>query len=288
MCENIGGGKNGNNTGVENIYYVYCLRRPDKFMPEKFAPDNNYLIFYIGKGKNDRYKVHLSTYDTNSYKNNIINKIHKLCAEIICEKLYENLTEEEAFEKEKELIRFYGRIDNGTGILVNRTDGGDGASGHKHSKESKEKIRLNNIGKIRSPETRAKISINSSRRKLSVKEIENLIKINTGRKDTEEVRRKKSMSAKGKKVTEEACKNMSKAHIGKTLSDETKRKMSEAQKLAHKEGKYSSIDRRIVSSETREKISKALSGRKHSAEHIKNAAKARSINYIKRLENNNG
>ncbi len=40
--------------------------------------------------------------------------------------LYHTDSEKEALEKEIEFIKLYGRIDNGTGTLVNRTDGGYG------------------------------------------------------------------------------------------------------------------------------------------------------------------
>lgn len=41
-----------------------------------------------------------------------------------------DLSESEAYEQESLLIEQYGRIDKGTGILRNKTDGGDGSSGH--------------------------------------------------------------------------------------------------------------------------------------------------------------
>lgn len=160
----MGWDKMDKETGT-NIFYVYCLRRPDKNMPKEFMPDNGYLIFYIGKGCKDRFKAHIGTKDTNTYKNNIINKLYRLGMELICEKMYENLTEVEAFAKEIELIKYYGRIDKGTGILVNRTDGGEGASGNILSDETKELISLGNMG-----------------RKPSEKAIQKLIERNIGNK----------------------------------------------------------------------------------------------------------
>ncbi len=43
--------------------------------------------------------------------------------------LHENLTEELAFEYEKKLIQFYGRMDLEDGLLRNMTNGGEGVAG---------------------------------------------------------------------------------------------------------------------------------------------------------------
>ena len=44
--------------------------------------------------------------------------------------LKDNLTEQEAIKHEIYLISIFGRKDLGTGILLNRTNGGDGTLGH--------------------------------------------------------------------------------------------------------------------------------------------------------------
>jgi hypothetical protein len=48
---------------------------------------------------------------------------------------------------ERRLIRWYGRKDNNSGILYNRTDGGDGASGAKLTDSHKKKISNYQAGK---------------------------------------------------------------------------------------------------------------------------------------------
>jgi hypothetical protein len=55
--------------------------------------------------------------------------------------LKEKLSESEAFKLERDLIYIFGRIDLGTGILHNRTNGGDGSSGYVRSPELREKDR---------------------------------------------------------------------------------------------------------------------------------------------------
>jgi hypothetical protein len=69
--------------------------------------------------------------------------------------------EASAFEGERFLIGFYGRIDLGTGCLRNLTDGGEGSSGTICSEETRRRLRSrkNNLGKAHSEETKNRIRV---------------------------------------------------------------------------------------------------------------------------------
>ena len=97
-------------------FYVYVYLREDG------SP------YYIGKGQGDRAwrkKGRRIPRPTDSSRIVIVK---------------ETLTETEAFSEEMRLITFYGRKDNGTGILRNLTDGGEGTSGYKRSQETRDKM----------------------------------------------------------------------------------------------------------------------------------------------------
>lgn len=117
-------------------------------------------VFYIGIGSDSEYSRAYSKIGRNKYWQNIT-KSTEYKVEIISETW---LTWEEACEKEKFWIKFYGRIDLGTGTLVNMTDGGEGQinpSLYTREKMSlsrkkrktkdctKEKIRESRLGKKR-------------------------------------------------------------------------------------------------------------------------------------------
>ncbi len=59
----------------------------------------------------------------------------------------ENLDEKTAFQLERELIAKYGRKDIGTGILHNRSDGGEGPSGYRHSEKARKIMSEKSSGK---------------------------------------------------------------------------------------------------------------------------------------------
>ena len=94
-----------------SVYFVYQLVDPRTDLP-----------FYIGKGKNDRAKTHLwgKSKSNNPEKDQLIADIRNHGVEPIIQYLYENLSEEDAYFKEEELISKYGRIKfESNGILVN-------------------------------------------------------------------------------------------------------------------------------------------------------------------------
>ncbi len=71
--------------------------------------------------------------------------------------LKQNLTEEEAFKHEIYMITVFGRKDLETGILHNKSDGGEGSKGYNHTEEAKKKITLSKIGHNVSEETKQKL-----------------------------------------------------------------------------------------------------------------------------------
>ena len=115
---------------MNNDYYVYLYLREDG------------TPYYVGKGRGDRaFKSNGRRMKRPSDKTKIV--FHS-----------KNLTEDQAFAIEKELIAKYGRKDNNTGILRNLTDGGEGTSGHSPSISTRIKISQNNS--MKTPEVKAK------------------------------------------------------------------------------------------------------------------------------------
>lgn len=152
------------------IFYTYSHCRADTG-----------VVFYIGKGSAKRA---WSNKCRNRHWHNVVKK-HGYQVTIEAA----GLDSEKAFELEQLLIALHGRVDKGTGLLVNRTDGGEGGwpplvytkelrekrrvqlagnkytFGSKLTTEHKDKIakglvgNTNTLGTTASPETKTKMSL---------------------------------------------------------------------------------------------------------------------------------
>jgi len=93
-------------------FYVYAyLRSQDSERGKKLTP------YYIGKGSYQRAWTCKGRFVKKPADDNFIVMLRT------------GLTEDEAFQWEMFYIQRYGRLDLGTGVLHNRTEGGEGASG---------------------------------------------------------------------------------------------------------------------------------------------------------------
>jgi len=261
---------------MNNSFYVYIYLDQQKANKYKYGKyEFDYEPFYVGKGKDNRWKDHLKC-----TKNNIPPIIIKYC---------ENMTELDALNLEKKLIKAIGRFDLKYGPLVNLTDGGDGASnvseltkkklsdiyknnyigvkhpryGKKHSTKSKQIISKNTKKVMNQPEIIAKIKKGISEyyknnnspllgKKLTKKTKEKMRLAKIGKRLSEQHKSKISESNKGRIVSIETRQKIREKHIGKKLSKETKEKIS-----LTKKGKNHPMYGKHHSKETRKKMSEA-------------------------------
>jgi len=123
------------------MYYVYCYKNPLK----------NDEIFYIGKGKGNRMYDHLKNVLNNiNSKNQNRHKYYTIKNILVSGKLpiieimYDNLTEQQAYEYEKQLILQYkSSLTN----ITNGGTGGDTITNNPNKLIISDKIRKSNTGK---------------------------------------------------------------------------------------------------------------------------------------------
>ena len=188
------------NQNMKNIFYVYVHRRNDTGS-----------VFYVGKGsrnrafwKNNRNKHWHFIVDKHGYKVEIV---------------INNLTEQYAFDLEKELIAFYGRSN-----LCNYSDGGDGSSGAIRTEEMKNHMREKMLGRKFSDATIKKMKIAANNRSKETREKQ--ASAIRGRKLTEEHKLKISISGIGRITSEESRKKISDFHKGKKKNPDAVAKMA--------------------------------------------------------------
>jgi hypothetical protein len=147
--------------------------------------------YYIGKGNGKRATVR---------RKKGINPPKDLSRVIY---LKQNLSEEEAFKHERYMVFVFGRKDLGTGILHNRTNGGDGLSGLVFTSEHKTNLMLahKNMPAHKKQKRAADISTSQKDRyrRMSEKEKEELAKKasegNRNRHPDKEAERRAKISA---------------------------------------------------------------------------------------------
>ena len=175
----------------ECSFYTYAYLRDDK------------TPYYVGKGNGSRAWT--------KGKNEVKPPVDKRRVLI----LKQNLSESDAFKHEIYLIAVFGRKDIGTGILRNKTNGGDGTSGHVVSDEQK-KVQSDKMrGRVMSEKTKLKLSKKAKGRRRTPEAIEATAKGHRGKTRSEEAKLKMSQAAKGRTLSDQAKEKLSRSSRGR-------------------------------------------------------------------------
>lgn len=188
---------------------------------------------YIGKSVNiyKRWREHKRELKNKTHKNKHLQRAYDLYgSDNFCFYIIEICESDDIALKEKEIvyIQFYktNEIESG----YNLTNGGDGISGYKHSKETCRKLSLSHMGKPAH---------------------------NKGVPASEESKEKNRLAHTGLKGTPEKSEKLSRSLKGKIRSEESKQRYSES-KMGDKNPSFGKVPENI----TREKLSNSHIGKK--------------------------
>lgn len=193
------------------IYYVYAYIRSSDGTP-----------YYIGKGKDKRAYVKHPGIGVPCDKTKIIF-------------LEKNLSEIGAFAIERRLIAWWGRKDISTGILLNRTDGGEGTAGAKLSTQKRNSVADANRRRVWKDESRKKLSEHNKGKPISENTKKALLEHqkNISAEEKDEISQKLSKALTGRTLSDSHKSALSESAKKRTYSEETRRKLSEAAKIRH-------------------------------------------------------
>ena len=223
---------------------------------------------YIGKSVefDKRIGAHLNGYGNAPVLRNAIQKHGKDVFHV--DILESGIPEPQLSKMEILHIRFFNsKIPNG----YNLTDGGEGVSGRKLSREARRKISEALKGRIVTPEHRRKLSEANKGKQLSPQTRQKMSKVrkgmtpwNKGKTNpySDQAHRKMSEANKGKKFSPDHRRKISEAKKGRTHTPEARQKISESGKgrIPWNKGKTG-----IYSDETRRKMSEAHKRRNRSS-----------------------
>jgi hypothetical protein len=142
---------------LNHYIYVYCdPRKPGRYQYGDL--EFSYEPFYVGRGSGDRWKpqAHLGKSDNNFHLKRLINKI-SIDQIVICS-CYKSMDEEKVNLMEKHYIEAIGRYDLKKGPLTNKTGGGEGVCGLRHTFQTRQKMSKTRKGVGHNPEWVAKIA----------------------------------------------------------------------------------------------------------------------------------
>ena len=190
--------------------------------------------FYIGKGQGNRIKTHFykTARGSKSAVCLAIREIIKRGGKVTAVIVFRTSDESQAFAWEQYRIAEIGRPN-----LVNKTDGGEGLSGHYFTATHRAKIGAAHKGMKHTLEARAKMSAHSRGQEISSetrlkisRALHGRVPWNKGKQLTDEYKAKISAALTGLRRTKETKAKMAAAQIGHTLGPTGRAKIARANK----------------------------------------------------------